>query len=328
LTLAELQTLADGIPAAVLRTAGLESIPATLQKMTNMPKRQKAIDLLAALHKLAVAATERQREAAPASPAGKAPAASRGSRKRVRFADVEDEAKKKARLPSGSAASGAMLTADDEEEDEEEEEEEEEDEDAVYEEWDKVHLKGALETLDVVLSTSADAKLPLKIMELQALVQGIPRAVLRLAGFEGLPETLAKMKNMPKREKAILLLEALQRLATTAATHQTAATVTPTAELVVEGDGKLSIRRLTTVGSISDKDPIDFVDVSKDDTIAGAVERVFATLGQEGALKDFLFRRVVLVTEEGKEMRAKMIPVEGTFNAIEAKEIVLCRKGG
>jgi len=285
----------------------------------------------------------RKRRARSASPAPKAPAASPNTRRRVRDDDLEFGADEKMREPAGPSAS-CVLTVDDEgekseEESEEEASEEEEvevDEDAVYEEWDKDHLEGAVEILDAAVTASVNSKIPLNITELRLLVDGIPNSVLHLADLEGLPETLRKMKNMPKHEKAVDLLVVMQSLATAAVERQrqtasalAAASKVSAATAVVDGgDGKLLIRRLTSLGSISDKDPIDSVDVSKEDTILDVLERVFATLGLEGALADFTFRRVELVKEEDEVTKAKMIPVEGTCRAIEAKEIVLCRKGG
>jgi hypothetical protein len=96
----------------------------------------------------------------------------------------------------------------------------------------------------------------------------------------------------------------------------------------VEAVGKLIIRRLASIDSMSERDPgDDGFDVWEEDTIIDVVERVFARLGLEGNPADFTFQRVVLVTE-GDVTTSKLIPLEGTSNAVEAKEIVLCKKGG
>jgi hypothetical protein len=335
LTLAELQAMLDGIPTPVLRLAELDTIGQTLKKMKNLPKREKTMELLRAMQEVATAAAARRQDRLPLAAATEGPTGSSAPRTRSQGAATAGAAsqskEKSARVPVESL----LLEADDEEDEEEEEKEKEErqDEEAVYEEWDKDHLQGALVTLDAAVSTGANAKLPLSMTELQALADGIPASVLRLANLASIPSTLKKMTNMPKRAKAMELLAALQKVAAAAAERQRRPPPAGTAErpaaasAEVEAASKLLIRRLLAVDTISDKDPIDSVEVSMDDTIEQVVARVFATLGLQGALKDFNFRRVDLVTE-GEVTKAKLIPVEGTSNAVEAKEIVLCRKGG
>jgi hypothetical protein len=337
--LAELQALAEGIPAPVLRLANLEGMPAALRKMKDMPRRGEAMELLSSLHQVATAAADGQHRSASAVAAeATATAADPGKGRRRRRAKTEDEATavgKRARRRSGQR-SRFVLRAEDEEEDGEEEEDEAV---VVYARWDRTHLNAALETLDAAVSTAADDRLTLTLAELQALTAGIPPSVLRLAGLDDVPETLRQMKNLPKRTKTMDLLGTLQRVAAAAAASAAnnrldgpASAAAPVPSEVpatipdIEAVGRLIIRRLTTIDSNEHGAPTDLgFDAWEEDTISDVVERVFASLGLDGTPADFDFRRVVFV-KEGDAMMENMIPVEGAFKAVEAKEVVLCRK--
>jgi hypothetical protein len=330
----DLRDVAEGIPATVLRLVGLAGMPEMLGRMKIAPTRERTMELLTVLQKVAAAAATAQRRERAASAGSERPSSSAtGVGKRPLEAKSAEVAGEKVRKRARPKAAFVLSVEDeDEEEVQEEEYNKTEDEGAVYALWDRDHLRAALETLGTAVSTSAAAKLPLTVVELQTLVDGIPASVLRLAKVDSIVEALRRMKNMPKREKAMKILVALEKVAATAARRQgqpapasqeTLAATSPLDTAV----GQLRIRRLTSLDSISDKDPIDGVDVTETDTISDVVGRVFATLGLEGALSDFNFRRVELVTEGG-ETRATMIPVDGSFKALEAKEIILCRKGG
>ena len=273
----------------------------------------------------AEAAEGQDRSAATAEAAGELPAASPGTGKRSPRAVAEAVAAKRARKRSGPKAR-FVLRAEDEEEDVEE------NEDAVYAEWGRDHLMAVLETLDAAVTTGADEQLRLNITELQALVEGIPASVLRLANLESIPETLKQMNSMPRGEMVMEVLGALRRVSAAAANRRdrpaSTAEEVPATIPDAEAVGKLLIRRLTSIGSMSETNPSDEgFDIWEEDTISDVVERVFATLGLEGTPADFNFRQVVVV-KEGDATTSRMIPVEGTVKAVEAKDVVICKKGG
>jgi hypothetical protein len=274
----------------------------------------------------AAAATAAECRGRPASTAAEAPAASCGAGARPRPAAVEAGAGKKARLRSGPRANFALMA-----EDEEEAEGAEDDEGAVFAQRDREPCKAAVDPIDAVVSTGADDPVSVEGAERQASA-GLSASAIPPSDLESLPEPLSQMRDRPKRATAMELLGALPRVAAAAADRRdgpaSTAEEVPATIPDIEAVGKLVIRRLMSINSMSEKDPSDDGnDVWEEDTILDVVERVFATLDLEGTPADYEYRRVVFV-KEGDETVSKLIPVEGTANAVATKEVVLCKKGG
>jgi hypothetical protein len=231
-------------------------------------------------------------------------------------------------------ASPFKLSTDDEEE-EAEEEQPEEDVSTAYGPWNGDHIERCLQRLGAATSASAQTKPPMRLLELAELVAGFPAAALALKGLEGIPQKLGKMKNMPRREKAVQLMTTLHELAAAAAEYQAGLGIERTppvpaaAALVAAAAGapSLRVRRLMAVDTMSDEDPIDEIDLHLAETVSQAVQRMFDTLKLEGVVGDYNFRRVERTETDGKTV-AKLIPCEGTSLASDAKEITLIRKGG
>jgi hypothetical protein len=310
----------------------------------------------------AAAPATAERQDRPASTAVEAPAERHTAGKRPRSAGKEAVGGKRAQLRRSGPMASFVLRA----EDEEEVELAEEVEGAVLAQLDREHRGAAAETVSAVVSTGAEDQVDVDSTGSQVSAESPLPSASRPSDRESLPEPPTKTKDLPEHEPTMELLGTLPRVAAAAtkrrdglasSAEEVPATIpydevlgtlprvaaaatkrrvglASSAEEVpptipdVEAVGKLIIRRLASIDSMSERDPgDDGFDVWEEDTIIDVVERVFARLGLEGNPADFTFQRVVLVTE-GDVTTSKLIPLEGTSNAVEAKEIVLCKKGG